>query len=375
MQLAREHSHFLLPHRLEPRFHVLIVVWFCMLMCLLWFLVTCELSLLKQAVTHFSGFAVRACSYCQYVGMNLAGVQTTMSSNTLGNLPLEALDMVLCLLDPPALLHLHAATGAGIEAVAERVTTMKAVHRCAHHWLHLSQRLLHHIGKTVRLCRPWDPPTKHELIEELRFQISHINDVAAFLYHWVPCQYLDWGYQLHYPDDVGPDIEFEGGERLDRLNNKMREALSLGYPGYLYFSNGRKDPKNKFKQFSHVPFHLEFRLQLLFLCTLHRLQQLNPEAVLARLHSTFSRCCRFDLTLAWRVLCLDRTNSVTQAEHQASKQEAPAVEMFAAFAQNEPHIRETVSQLTAMQREEMICCVQTMVNNHLVHIQADTIYH
>jgi len=106
-------------------------------------------------------------------------------------------------------------------------------------------------------------------------------------------------------------------------------------------------------------------------CTLYRLQQLNPEAVLARLHGIFSRCCRYDLLLASRVLCLDGAESVTQAEYQASKQEAPAVDILAAFAQNEPHIRETVSQLTAMQKEEMISCVQTMVNNHLVHVQAD----
>ena len=229
---------------------------------------------------------------------------------------------------------------------------MKAVHHGAHHWLHLSQRLSQHIEKTVRWCRPWDPHTKHELLEVLRSQISHINDAAAFLYHWVPCQYLGWGYQLHYPDDVGPDIEFERAERLDRLNNKMHEALSLGYSGYLYFSNGRKDPKNKVKQFSDVHFHLEFRHQLLFLCTLHRLQQLNPEAVLARLHSIFSRCCRFDLMLASRVLCLDATNSATQAEYQATKQEAPAIDILAAFAQNEPYIRQTVSQLTAMQKRK-----------------------
>jgi len=104
---------------------------------------------------------------------------------------------------------------------------------------------------------------------------------------------------------------------------------------------------------------------------LHRLQQLNPEAVLARLHSIFSRCCRFDLLLASSVLCLDGINSATQAEYQASQQEAPAIDIFTAFAQNEPYIRQVVSQLTAMQREEMTSCVQTMVNNHLVHVQAD----
>ena len=41
----------------------------------------------------------------------------------------------------------------------------------------------------------------------------------------------------------------------------------------------------------------EWHNQLLFLCALHRLQQLPPDAVLARLHSILSRCCRFDLLL------------------------------------------------------------------------------
>ncbi len=326
--------------------------------------------------------------------MNVAGVQTTMGSNTLEDLPLEALDMVLCLLDPPALVHLHAATNAGMPTVAQRVITMRAVHHCAHHWLHLSQRLSQHIKKTQRWCsrsahRSGDlllrdnPHTKHELIEVLRSQISHINDAAAFLYHWVPCQYTSWSFQLHYPDGIGPDIEFEHGERLDRLNDKIHEALSLGYQGYLNFSSKQIDPKNKVKEFSafdgDVQYHLEYHDQLLFLCTLHRLQQLNPEAVLARLHGIFSRCCRYDLLLASRVLCLDGAESVTQAEYQASKQEAPAVDIFAAFAQNEPYLRQTVSQLTAMQREEMMFCVQTMVNNHLVNdhanrMEADRMY-
>jgi len=322
---------------------------------------------------------------CQYVQVNVTGLQTTMGSNTLEDLPLEALDKVLCLLDPPALVHLHAATGAGMPAIAQQIVTMRAVHHCAHHWLHLSQRLAQPSKKSRRRRRAHrrgqmqqqvNPYTKHELIEVLRSQISHINDVAAFVYHWVPCQYLGWSCQS-YPVGTGVscDIEPEHWERLDRLNKKMHEALSLGYQGYLDFFNKKKDPKNKVKEFSvfdgDVQYHLEFHDQLLFLCTLHRLQQLNPEAVLARLHSIFSRCCRFDLLLASSVLCLDGINSATQAEYQASQQEAPAIDIFTAFAQNEPYIRQVVSQLTAMQREEMTSCVQTMVNNHLVHVQAD----
>ncbi len=104
------------------------------------------------------------------------------------------------------------------------------------------------------------------------------------------------------PIGAGHDIEPEHWERMDSLNKKIHEALSLGYQGYLDFSNKKKDPRNKVKEFSafnhgDAQYLLEFNDQLLFLCTLHRLQQLNPEAVLARLHSIFARCCCFDLLL------------------------------------------------------------------------------
>ena len=152
--------------------------------------------------------------------------------------------MVLCLLDPPALLHLHAATGAGMPTVAQRFTTMSAVHHVAHHWHHLSQRLPHHIRKTRRWCsrtnahahRSGDlllrdiTHTKQELLEVLRSQISHINDAATFLHHWVPCQYTEWNCQLHYPDGTGPDIDWPHGDRLDRLNDKIHAMATWIFP-------------------------------------------------------------------------------------------------------------------------------------------------
>ena len=313
--------------------------------------------------------------------MNVTGLQATMGPNALEDLPSDALDKVLCLLDPPALVHLHAATGAGMPAIAQRINTMRAVHHCAHHWLHLSQRVATPRKKSQRSrrrhhahCTKVNPYTKHKLVEELRSQISHINDVAAFLYYWTPCQYLAWTFQTYYPVSPGCDIEAKHWQRLDSLNKKIHEALSLGYQGYLDFSNKKQDPRNKVKEFSafdygDIQYCLEFHDQLLFLCTLHRLPQLDPEAVLARLHSIFSRCSRFDLLLASRVF--DDAKIATQDEYQASKQEVPAADISTAFAQNEPHIRQVVSQLTAVQREEMTCRVQTMLNNHLMHVQAD----
>ncbi len=322
--------------------------------------------------------------------MNVTGVQATVGPKFLENLPADVLDKVLCLLDPSALIHLHAATGAGMPAIAQRVTTMRAVHHCAHHWLHLTERVAMPRKKSQRSHRRRHahrrglvqqeviPCTKHKLIEELRSQISHINDVAALVYHWIPCRYLAWRFHTCYPRSTilgpGRHIESEHWERMDNLNKKIHEALSLGYEGYLDFFNKKQDPRNKVKEFSafnlgDIQYILEFNEQLLFLCTLHRLQQLNPEAVLARLHSIFSKCSRFDLLLASHVF--DGTHSATQDELQASKLEVPADDILTAFAQNKPRFRQVVSQLTAVQREEMTSCVQTMVNSHLMHVQAD----
>ncbi len=218
--------------------------------------------------------------------------------------------------------------------------------------------------------------TKHKLIEELHSQISHINDVAALLYHWIPCHCLSWTIQVYHPIGPGRDIAHEHQERMDSLNKKIHEALSLGFEGYLEFYSKKQDPRNKVKEFSafdhgDTQYSLEFNDQLLFLCTLHRLQQLNPEAVLARLHSIFSKCSRFDLLLVSRVFDHFVFDIDTQDEYQASKREAPAADILTAFAQNEPQIRQVVSQLTAVQREEMTSCVRTMVNSHLMHVQAD----
>ncbi|DBA73978.1 TPA: hypothetical protein ACH3X1_010805 [Trebouxia sp. C0004] len=271
-------------------------------------------------------------------------------------------------------------------AIAQRSKTMRAVHHCAHHWLHLSDRVVTRSKESRQSCRrrhlhrrvsvqQVNPYMKHELLEALRSQVSHINDVAAFVYHWVPRQ--NWRYPIRIPTGTGNLTEPEPWKRMDSLNKKIHEALSLVYQGYLDFSNKKKDPRNKVKEFSafntfQVQYFLVDNDQLLLLCTLHRLQQLNPEAVLARLQSIFSRCCRFDLLLASSVMCfIEDPDIARQAEYQASKQEVPAADILTAFSQAEPCIRQTVSQLTALQREAMTSCVQTMVNNHLVPVQAD----
>ena len=327
-----------------------------------------------------------ACSYsdlflfpggCQ---LHSAILATSMGrSLSLGDLPSPALDRLMEHLGPTDLVHLHVATGTAMPAIQQQVNIMRVVRRCAHHWLRLSQRVLPPSKQGLRSQISWAkrpspqrqiqrlsvPCSKHQLLEDLRSQISHVNDVAALVYHWSSCQLLTWGCQKDHPgiDQIG-DLDLE---RLEALNAQIHHALSLCQIGYLCFYGNMEDPDNKASEFTpfgddDVQYHLEFSDQLLFVCALYRLQQLHTGAVLARLHGIFSRCCRHDLLLASRVLCLDGTSPFAQAEYQASRAEKPSADILTAFGQSEPYVKEVVSLLTAVQRERMMACVQTMVD-------------
>ena len=208
--------------------------------------------------------------------------------------------------------------------------------------------------------------SKHELLEKLRLQMSHINDVAAWVYHWFSCQIHGWG--TRWVDGVcfTGDVQLE---HLEAVNRQIHHALSLSHVGYLDFVGNVEDPDNKANEFrpfkldnDDAQHHLEFVDLLSFICTLYRLQQLHPGAVLARLHGIFSRCCRCDLILATRVLCLDIYNPIMRAEYRASKREVPSSDILIAFGQSEPYVKKLVSVFTAAQRERMRACVQTMVD-------------
>ena len=110
-----------------------------------------------------------------------------------------------------------------------------------------------------------------------------------------------------------------------------------------------------------VQYHLEFSDQLKFMCTLYRLQQLPPQAVLARFHSMLSKCSRFDLLLLSQVLT-SGGNDIGRGKYLASRREVPATDVLTAFGQNEPDVRDVVSSLTEAQRCSMMSCVKGMVD-------------
>ena len=298
---------------------------------------------------------------------------------TLGDLPLPALDKLMQHLDLKALVHLHVATGASMPAVKQQVFIMKVVHCCAYHWLRLSQRLIppsrlrqlsdHKRQRQEQMPKEMQmtssPCSKDQLLETLRSQISHINDAAALVHHWYSCQYLSWACAKGLAGIchlVSPNLD-----RMEGLNEQIRTALSLHHTGYLDFYSNLEDSNNKVSEFNpfadgDVQYHLEFSDQLLFICALYRLQQLHSGAALARLHGIFSTCCRCDLLMASRVLCLDGYNPTTEAEYLANKQDVPSTDILNAFGQSEPCIRGVISTLTAVQRECMMSCVQAMVD-------------
>ena len=122
---------------------------------------------------------------------------------------------------------------------------------------------------------------------------------------------------------------------MRQLQHKVVAALSVGFMGFLSLYRDRDHPHNKVACPGFAPFaadrHLwtscrEWHNHLLFLCALHRLQQLPPDAVLARLHSIFSRCCRFDL-----LLLTTRFARAHCCAGEAVKPEAHADDILTAF--------------------------------------------
>ena len=87
---------------------------------------------------------------------------------------------------------------------------------------------------------------------------------------------------------------------MRHLQQGVVSTLSVGFVGLFSFYRDRDHPHNKvacpdfaaFVADSHMwGYCRQWHNQLLFLCALHRLQQLPSDAVLAQLHSILSRCC------------------------------------------------------------------------------------
>ena len=160
--------------------------------------------------------------------------------------------------------------------------------------------------------------SKHSLLQTLLQQICHINDVAALVDNWVAESKLDCFFQTdklgHWwrrTDNVHGRLELHA--RLEQLHNKVLAAFSIGHTGFTYRSMFPRASHPEFTTLASQPEFTGFAKgldclkgfhdHLLFFCAMHRLQQLPRDAVLARLHSIFSRCCRCDLLLLTCVAC------------------------------------------------------------------------
>lgn len=202
--------------------------------------------------------------------------------------------------------------------------------------------------------------SKHSLLQTLLQQIRHINDVAALIDEWVPAHDRLWAYKNRHMDNWRPLPRTiwlpESIRRMRQLQYKVVLALSIGFVGF-WDSAGEQTIHNKaghceFAAFGALmkPLNRLKNNQLLFLCALHRLQQLPAQAVLARLHGIFSRCCRFDLLMLVNSLAHRR-----QYVEGAIWPEAHAEDILIAFGgmtRDLPYMK-TVDCLTVEEKEQI----------------------
>ena len=218
------------------------------------------------------------------------------------------------------------------------------------------------LAKQIR----WRPCSKHSLLGTLHGQIQHINDVAALMFDWTASSHFDWNFELSdlglsYQDFLMDVLRCSMGG----LKAAIEQAFVLGWDGYVNFYRKKDDTSNKWQDFlafinspnvRDVQYSLEFHDQLAFMCVLYRLQQLPPQAVLARMHGILSRCCRWELLLLSQLL-------ERRARYQEGDGEEPESDVLSAFGQNCFAIKPVVSVLTYEQRCTMLSCVKAMVHS------------
>lgn len=243
------------------------------------------------------------------------------------------------------------------------VLAVKFAKRASSHWLTMSRRMVcpailrdNHVPletwqvREEKRRKRWhdhinllSPCDKHTLLEFMSDQIQHVNDVAALLYYWHTCYRLSWWCELRElgatsRNSVVGSRDLEN--RMEHLNYMIHMSLQLHYDGFLDFDNRLADPQNvhaDFLEFNQgdLPYHLEYADVLVFLCSLYRLKQYSAPAVLQRLFSVLSRCCRFDLLVLTRVLQLDGTNPKTLQKYMSNTLSF-SEDILDAFGESEP---------------------------------------
>ena len=306
----------------------------------------------------------------------------------LQSLPPETLDIVLSSLGLISLVQLHCATAASFKTVSRRISAMK----CACHWLNQSKRLPlaarnrrldatrkarhrqderqtnQEVCWQIQQQADWPSCSKHTILGILQNQIQHVNDIATLLHHCTASVIFSWGCELNALGFKIPERQKSHMEvSMQRLLDNIKQAFLIGYDKFLDFQISQKDNVNNvWKEFialdnDNVQYH-PFTDKLAFMCTLYRLQQLPPQAVLARFHRILSRCSRFELLLLSQILGMRGRNVMSRDQYMASRREVPAADVLTAFAQIEPNVRGVMLSLTEAQRRSMMLCVKEMVD-------------
>lgn len=305
----------------------------------------------------------------------------------LDKLPADVMSLLLTYLEPVDLVTLCIACGNAVAVVDRRLLAVKYAKRSSSHWLSLSRRLVcpailwdgrvlvetwqvrdekrrKRWHEHINLLSPCDKCT---LLSFLSDQIQHVNDVAALLYYWHTSQHLNWwcelrelGYDARNSAPSSRDLD----NRMQNLNTMICSSLQLQHDGFLDFDNRLADPNNVHADFSDfnqgdLSYHLEFADVSVFLCSLYRLKQYSAPAVLQRLFSLLSRCCRLDLLVLTRVLQLDGRNPGVLKEY-VSNILTSSEDILDAFGESEPYVQGMLQSLTSVERSKIIAKVKKL---------------
>ncbi|KAL3154907.1 hypothetical protein ABBQ38_011443 [Trebouxia sp. C0009 RCD-2024] len=304
-----------------------------------------------------------------------------ITTGGLADLPDNALAIIMQRLRSKDLVQLDTATMSQIPVFRERRLQMRYGRR----WLQLTRRIPRIRGRQQsrkvalvyqQLWQRLQQSSKHSLLQTLMSQICNMNDVAALLVAWLPAHGYWWELKstqhLCRGDILDPLFSeavsypnyqlSESG--LRQLQHKVVSALSIGFVGCLDFCGDMQHPDNKaaFPEFAafgtcDAPFWAANH-QLLYLCSLHRLQHFALEAVLARLYSIFSRFCRFDLLLLVHCVAQARENA-----DGAVWSGAQADDILTAFGGLSSGCKSKVDCLSSLEKAEVKQHIRNMVDD------------
>lgn len=305
----------------------------------------------------------------------------------LERLPPDVMSLLLTYVEPVDLVRLRIACGNTMPVVKRRMLAVKFAKRASSHWLMLSRRMVcpailqdNHVPletwqvREEKRRKRWhdhinllSPCDKHTLLEFISDQIQHVNDVAALLYYWHTCYRLNWWCELQELGAISRNSIVASRDldnRMEHLSFMIHTSFQLRYDGFLGFDNMLADPNNVQADFwdfnkGDLSYDLEFADVLVFLCSLYRLKQYSAPAVLQRLNSLLSRCCRFDLLVLTRVLQLDGRNPQILQKYMSNTLSF-SEDILDAFGESEPYVQEMLQSLASVQKENIIAVVKKL---------------